>query len=153
MIWCVWSMNRIYVIKYVYPYDILGITFHIYIPWYPSWLVVEPPLWKIEKSIMMMIRNIWNRMNMFQTTNQQGIFRVLPLSTNEENTMELSENHTHNLNTNFQRNIFFIPIWWVYAAKTHFFQTHIFLCWRGILGNGALNIVLNHWVLMTLRWW
>ena len=34
------------------------------------WLVVEPPLWKIWKSIGMIISNIWKNKNMFQTTNQ-----------------------------------------------------------------------------------
>ena len=35
-----------------------------------SWLVVDLPLWKIWKSVGMIIPNIWEKKKMFQTTNQ-----------------------------------------------------------------------------------
>ena len=34
------------------------------------WLVVEPPLWKIWKSVGIIIPNMWKHIQMFQTTNQ-----------------------------------------------------------------------------------
>ena len=37
-------------------------------PWIHTWLVVKQPLWKIWKSVGMIIPNIWKKM--FQTTNQ-----------------------------------------------------------------------------------
>ena len=38
-----------------------------------NWLVVGPPLWKIWKSIGMIIPNIMGKLKMFQTTNQTNI--------------------------------------------------------------------------------
>ena len=69
------------------PYVMAGSVFkkyHIFVEWFNHhmisswikiWLVVEPPLWKIWKSVGIIIPNIWKVIKfMFQTTNQEMIY-------------------------------------------------------------------------------